>query len=296
MEEIIKQAKSLASNVIIEAGNIAKERFDSLLTLEEKDDSGDVVTEVDYLAEEIILKELNRVFPDHSIHSEEAGYNGRKSDWLWQVDPLDGTNNFAIGLPVFSSSITLLYQNKPVLGVIYEPIVDRLYTSTLNEGAFCNEARLTIKKRENTKKFNVAWIQGHKVQHEERAVRLRQHIDLHCKRMIRLWAPTLQWCMLAKGQLDGIILYNSEGEDLYSGILMVKEAGGIVIDFQGNDFSGMSEEPYLIACHPDHKDYFLGLVESGLRRQPTIGNVTLEKITARFVGERGEQYAIKHVC
>ncbi|WP_096187372.1 inositol monophosphatase family protein [Evansella halocellulosilytica] len=264
MEEILNKAKTVACNVIIEAGNIAKERFDNFTSLEEKGDYGDVITEVDHLAEDVILKQLTREFPEHKIHSEEAGDNGLQSDWLWQVDPLDGTNNFAIGLPVFSSSITLLYKHEPVLGVIYEPMVNRLFLSSLHGGTFCNDRVINIKKKDNPKRFNIAWIQGHKVQNEENAVRLRQYIDLNCKRMIRLWAPTLQWCMLAKGNIDGIILYNSEGDDLYSGILMVKEAGGVVIDFHGNDFTGMNNEPYLIACHPGNKDYFLSMVSNGL--------------------------------
>lgn len=264
MEQILYKARIVASKVVIDAGNIAKERFDNFTSLEEKDDYGDLITEVDHLAEEVILNELTSVFPEHKIHSEEAGDNGKQSDWLWQVDPLDGTNNFAIGLPVFSSSLTLLYKYEPVLGVIYEPLVNRLFISTINGGSFCNDVELKIIKRDNPKKFTIAWIQGHRVQNEEKAVKLRQYIDVNCKRMMRLWAPTLQWCMLAKGDIDGIILYNSEGDDLYSGILMVKEAGGIVIDFQGNDFTGMNSEPYLIACHPDNKDYFLNLVSEGL--------------------------------
>lgn len=181
------------------------------------------------------------------------------------IDPLDGTNNYAIGLPIFSISITLMYKSDPVLGVIYEPLVNRLYATTKSEGAFCNDKRIFVKKREDIKKGTIGWIQGHQVQNDSKAVELRQHLDLHFKRMIRLWAPTIQWSMLAKGDLDGIILYNSEGDDLYSGILMVKEAGGIVMDFEGNPFEGMNEEPYLIACHPDHKDYFLRVVKEGLR-------------------------------
>lgn len=276
MEEIIQKAKIIASNVIIEAGNIAKERFDSFISLEEKGDYGDVITEVDHLIEKIILKEISSVFPEHKIHSEEAGGNGQESDWLWLIDPLDGTNNFAIGFPVFSSSITLMYKNEPVLGVIYEPMVNRLFISSINGGSFCNNNLLKIKKRENTKRFNIGWIQGHVVQNEEKAVKLRHYIDVNCKRMMRLWAPTLQWCMLAKGDIDGIILYNSEGEDLYSGILMVKEAGGIVVDFKGNDFTGMNEEPYLIACHPDNKNYLLNMVSEGLNLSyvPTVTKVT----------------------
>lgn len=70
--------------------------------------------------------------------------------------------------------------------------------------------------------------------------------------------------MLAKGDIDGIVLYNSEGDDLYSGILMVKEAGGIVVDFEGNPFIGVNEEPYIIACHPDHKQELLRTVRDGL--------------------------------
>lgn len=264
MEEILKKAKTLASRVIVEAGQIAKERFDHFISVEEKGDFGDVVTEVDHLAEDVILREIQRVFPDHRIHSEEAGDNGQESDWLWLVDPLDGTNNFAIGFPVFSSSITLMYKHEPVLGVIYEPMVDRLFVTSKNGGAFCNDKIVTIKKKEKPERFTIGWIQGHIVQNEERAVRLRQYIDTHCKRMMRLWAPTLQWCMLAKGDIDGIILYNSEGDDLYSGLLMVKEAGGIVLDFEGRPFTGMSKEPYLIACHPDHQEHFLNLVHNGL--------------------------------
>jgi len=264
-EAMIRIAQDTAVRAIMEAGQLAKEHFERLTSHQEKDEFGDIVTEIDYRAEEIILNELARIFPDHQIDSEESGNNGKVSDWLWMVDPLDGTNNYAIGLPLFSSSITLMYRSEPVLGVIYEPIVDRLYTAVRNSGAYCNHKRIQMKKKESIKKSTIGWIQGHVVQNDAVALRLRQHLDVHCKRMMRLWAPTLQWCMLAKGDIDGIVLYNSEGDDLYSGILMVKEAGGIVIDYEGNPFHGMNQEPYLIACHPDHKDYFLQMVHEGMR-------------------------------
>lgn len=265
VEEMIRMAKEVSLKAIMQAGQVAKDHFDHLTDIQEKDSFGDVVTAVDYKAEEIILNEINRVFPDHQINSEESGNNGKTSDWLWMVDPLDGTNNFAIGLPLFSTSITLLYRAEPVLGMIYEPLVNRLYMTSKNEGAFCNHQRMQIKMKAEIKKGTIGWIQGHRVQNNERAVKLRQHLDIHFKRMMRLWAPTLQWCMLAKGDIDGIVLFNSEGDDLYSGVLMVKEAGGIVIDFDGNPFDRMNDEPYLIACHPEYKDYFLNVVNEGLK-------------------------------
>ena len=128
-----------------------------------------------------------------------------------------------------------------------------------------------MKDNEKSKKLSVGWIQGHEVQNDKKAVNLRQYIDLNCKRMIRLWAPTIQWCMLANGDLDGIILYNSPGEDLLPGILMVKEAGGIVIDYEGNDATGLEEFPYLIACHPNKKEILMDLVNEGLKKESIGG-------------------------
>ncbi|MEK4434693.1 MULTISPECIES: inositol monophosphatase family protein [unclassified Paenibacillus] len=264
MEQTIRLAQEIAERVIREAGQIARVHFDQITCAVEKDKFGDVVTDVDHETERIICDAISHTFPAHEIHSEERGHNGQKSEWLWMIDPLDGTNNYAIGFPVFSVSITLMYRSEPVLGVIYEPMVDRLFVASRGNGASCNLNPLTVNKKDNLLKGTIGWIQGHQVQHEENAVRLRQHLDIRFKRVMRLWAPTLQWCLLAKGDIDGIVLYNSEGDDLYSGILMVKEAGAMVMDFDGNLFEGMSSEPYLIACHPEHRDYFLSVVREGL--------------------------------
>lgn len=260
----IQLAKELSVQVIRQAGQIAKSKFDRFVDLKTKDEYGDVITEVDLLAEEIIIHAIKSAFPSHQIHSEEAGIVGSESDWLWLIDPLDGTNNFAIGLAVFTTSITLMYRREPVLGVVYEPMTDRLFVSAVGFGVFCNNRPLHMKYNSDLHRGNIGWIQGHKVQNDSRAVKLRQFLDIRFKRMLRLWAPTLQWCMLAKGDIDGIVLYNSEGDDLYSGILMVKEAGGLVMDFEGHSFSGMCEEPYLIACHPNHKEDLLTIVREGL--------------------------------
>lgn len=262
---VIRMAREAAIAAAYEAGRLLRERFGTLTQYDEKDIHGDIVTEVDHMAEAIILYKIKLLFPNHRIRSEECGDNAIQSDWMWLVDPLDGTNNFAIGLPLFAVSITLLYKRSPVLAVIYEPITDRLYSTIATEGASCNNAAISMNKAKPFVKARVGWIQGHSVQNDPSAVKLRQYIDVNTKRMMRLWAPTLQWCMLARGDLDGIILYNSEGEDLYSGVLMVQEAGGIVIDYEGRPFSGMIEKPYLIACHADHKDYFLQMVKDGLR-------------------------------
>lgn len=263
---MIQIAKEVAIAAAYEAGRYIRERFGSLIRIEEKDEHGDVVTEVDHEAEAIILSKLRSVFPDHAIRSEEAGDDGKQGKWQWLVDPLDGTNNFAVGLPLFGVSITLMRQSEPVLSVIYEPITDRLYTALAGEGARCNQLPVSMNPSRAFAKARMGWIQGHAVQNREEAVHLRHYIDVSTKRMMRLWAPTLQWSMLARGDLDAIIVYHSEGEDLYSGILLALEAGAAVTDFEGNSFTGAADQPCLIACHPEHLPYFLNMLAEGMKR------------------------------
>ncbi|MDF2834700.1 MAG: inositol monophosphatase [Paenibacillus sp.] len=261
---MLQLAKEVAIAAAYEAGRMIKHRFGSLIAIDEKDEHGDVVTEVDHAAETIILTKIKSVFPEHRIRSEEAGDNDITSEWLWLVDPLDGTNNFAVAMPLFAVSITLMHESRPVVAVIYEPMTDRLFTSVAGEGARCNGQALLADLARPMKKARVGWIQGHQVQNRPTAVKLRHHIDVEAKRMMRLWAPTLQWSMLARGDLDGIIVYDSEGEDLYSGILLVQEAGYWVMDYNGELFNGVNEKPFLIACLPAHAPYFLDLVKTGL--------------------------------
>lgn len=266
-EAILQRAKETAIRAVKEAGEIHRSLFGRAIGIEEKGQDGDLVTEVDHLAESAILRIVTAEFPDHQIRSEETGWSGVESEWLWLVDPLDGTNNFAVGLPVYGVSVTLIHRNEPLLGVIYEPVTDKLYVAEKGKGASCNGRPLTLAERQrNTAgKPTVGWIQGHHVQMEERPMRLKHHLDTRSKRVLRLWAPTLLWCALARGDIDGIVLYNSEGDDLYSGILIAQEAGAAVVDFEGNRFEGMNGEPYIIACRPDQLAAFLELVRQGLR-------------------------------
>lgn len=264
MEHTLMLAEEVAVQAAKAAGAVARNLFQQGIVAKEKDESGDLLTEADLLAEQIILHSIGTMFPDHQIRSEEAGWSGAEGDWLWLVDPLDGTNNFAIGLPAFGVSITLVYKQQPVLGVIYDTMQDKLYVAKRAEGASCNGELLRTPEKSPASRPTIGWIQGHIVQHDERASALRHHIERNSKRLLRLWAPTLQWAMLARGQIDAIVLYNSEGDDLYSGLLLVREAGGLIMDFGGNAFEGMNPEPYIIACQPNRRESMLKLVQEGL--------------------------------
>jgi myo-inositol-1(or 4)-monophosphatase len=260
---LFEQIKRVAIESVQAAGRIAKKKFREGFQVHVKDEHGDLLTEADLLAEKEILTRIHAHFPEHAVRSEEAGFEDRPSDWLWMVDPLDGTNNFAMGLPVYGVCITVLYQGKPCLGVIYDSELEQSYVAVLGQGATRDGQPLQMSP--GSKRMTIGWIQGHQVQNDPRALRLKAGLDSGgLKRVLRLWAPSLLWAMAARGDLDGIVLYNSEGDDLYAGVLLVQEAGGIVTDFEGRPFEQIQQEPYLIACHPNRKDELLALVRAYL--------------------------------
>ncbi|TLS52964.1 inositol monophosphatase [Paenibacillus antri] len=262
-QEQLRRAKQVATAAAEAAGRYAKERFLTAYVVTEKDEHGDLVTDVDVEAERLILETIRASFPHDAIRSEETGWSGVEGDWLWLVDPLDGTNNFAIGLPAFGVAITLLYRKEPVVGVVYESVTDRMYAAVAGQGATCNGEPLNVSGAMETplRKRTVGWIQGHRVQKEPGAMRLKSLLDESCKRALRLWAPALLWTMLARGQLDGIVLYDSEGDDLYAGVLIAKEAGAAVLRFDGTPFDGMDESPYLVAGRGDAPEQLLRLAK-----------------------------------
>jgi myo-inositol-1(or 4)-monophosphatase len=267
-KELLNQARLAAEAALRSAGSLVKEHYLAGATgIMTKDAAGDLVTETDYASESVLLEAIQSVFPYHRIRSEEAGDNGRESDWFWMVDPLDGTNNFAVGLPVVGISLTLCWRNEPVLGAIHEPLTDKMYVAVQGQGACCGGEAFIMPRPVQGRPLTLGWIQGHRVQKNEGARRLRHYLEDNAKRVMKLWAPTLQWSMLARGAIDGVVLFDSEGDDLYSGLLLVKEAGGVVMDFEGRSFYGMNPEPYLIACHPDLRETLLKLVRDGLSRK-----------------------------
>ncbi|HZG85087.1 inositol monophosphatase [Paenibacillus sp.] len=262
-ERRLALAKRVAVEAAQAAGRHAKSRFASEYAVAEKGDHGDLVTDVDIESERIILDAIRAEFPDDEIRSEESGWSGVQGDWLWLVDPLDGTNNFAIGLPAFGVAITLLHRRRPVLGVVHESMTDRTYCAVEGQGAECNGMPFIIGEERAGKPLlrrTVGWIQGHQVQKDPEAMRLKSLLDESCKRSLRLWAPALLWTMLARGQLDGIVLYDSEGDDLYAGVLIAKEAGASVVRFDGSPFDGMDDHPFLVAGRGDGLRQLLELV------------------------------------
>ncbi len=216
------------------AGEISRERFGSALQINHKG-RNNIVTDVDCLSEEAILKILRREFPDHGILAEESGKSDGDTPYTWIIDPLDGTNNYLFGLPFYSVSIALMQENDIFLGVVYDPLRDELFSSVKGSGAWMNDKRISVTVE--TKMAN-SFI-GSDVGYD----------SVEGKRMLdtlgMLWPRThgvrivgsavLGLAYVACGRVSLYIHRNLYPWDMAAGTLLVREAGGVVTDWKGRD-------------------------------------------------------------
>lgn len=171
-----------------------------------------MVTEADLAAEETICTLLRARHPDFGIFSEEQGPETRETEYTWIVDPLDGTNNFVIGIPQFSVFIALTHRQETLLGVVYQPLTDTLWRAVRGQGAWCNDTPLTTNALADLPPAVFAFIQGYQAS-VDLARSILQLLQGHAKRVVTNWAPSLDWCLLAQGRLAAVVSLDSERED-----------------------------------------------------------------------------------
>jgi len=222
--------KDIAIKAAKKAGRIILDYYNKELK-EHTKQRGDVVTVADKESEKVIFNLISKSFPKHSIFSEESLMDDKDSDYLWVVDPLDGTSNFVVGIPYFSVSIALLYKGKTILGVVYYPSEDRLYTAELNKGAFVSGKKIESKKCE---KKIIALIAGYPC--ADRIPKNFPKIVDNCYRVLLNWSPALDLCLIAEGKIQGMIAFENEMEDTLAALLIIKEAGCLVRDFSNKDY------------------------------------------------------------
>ena len=208
----------------------------------------DLVSEVDRAAEEAIIDTLKSAYPDHAILAEESGATG-SSDYVWVIDPLDGTTNFLHGFQVYCVSIALVHKGVLTHGVVYDPCRNDLYTASRGRGAFLNDKRLRVSKRD--KLIDALVGTGF-------PFRMFQHIDAYVGMLRELMAKTagirrpgaaaLDLANVAAGRLDAFWEIGLSPWDMAAGCLMILEAGGLVGDLEGND--GYLESGNIVAGSP----------------------------------------------
>lgn len=205
----------------------------------------DILAEADLQSEKTIIELIAKNFPDHSILSEEAGENLGKSDYLWVVDPIDGTINFSRRIKEYCISIALDKGGETILGVVYEPYSDRLYVAEKGKGAFLNDQKM--KASDETNPLNML-LATDNTSHSKLRIKNYQILVKVCNnfRHIRiLGSGALHVARVATGSIDAYYHTHCHYWDYAAANLLLEESGGMVTDMAGNQFTKDSKDIFV---------------------------------------------------
>ena len=231
-----------AIKIAKEAGKIQMSYFENYGSVSKKSTNIDLVTRADIESEEYIIKEIQKQFPKHSILSEEKGELQSNSDYLWVIDPLDGTTNFAHNLPIFAVSIALVKKNSSAIcGVVYNPAVNKCFYAEKNKGAFLNKSKINISSSKALSDSLLAT--GFPYIHDsfyDLSFSIFKDFYDATQGMRRLGVASLDLCFVAMGRFEGFYEFNLKPWDICAGALIAKEAGATCSDWDNSDlpFSG----------------------------------------------------------
>jgi len=214
----------------------------------------DFVTEVDRAAEQAIIEVLLTAYPSHAVLAEESGSSSNlndESEFVWIIDPLDGTTNFIHGFPQYAISIALQQKGIVTQAVVYDPVHNDLFTASKGSGAFLNNRRLRVSKTDRLAQalIGTGFVGGDKDPDTlKNFLKMFEVMTMNCHGLRRPGAATLDLAYVAAGRYDGFFEKNLNAWDIAAGTLLVTEAGGLVSDFSGE--SDYMEKGDVIAGNP----------------------------------------------
>jgi myo-inositol-1(or 4)-monophosphatase len=218
-----------------EAGKFLKYSVGKVKSIEmKKGEERNLVSEIDKASEAKIISIIKRHYPGHAILAEESGASTTESDYKWIIDPLDGTTNFLHGLPIFSVTIGLEYKGEMVAGVVFDPNLDEMFTAEKGSGAFCNGKRLKVtNSSELISSLLVTGFPYDITENPDNAVGHFVNFLMLGQGIRRLGSAAMDLSYVAAGRFDGFWEVNLHPWDMAAGVLLVREAGGMVTDFSG---------------------------------------------------------------
>ncbi|MDP1677082.1 MAG: inositol monophosphatase family protein [Bacteroidota bacterium] len=254
---------NIAIEAAREAGAFLFENVGKIKNIERKiGQETNLVTEIDKQSEKLIIKKIHQHFPDQAILGEEGGAQEQKSEYRWIIDPLDGTTNFTHGLPIFCVTIGIEYKNEIVAGVIYDPNREELFTSEKGKGAFLNGKRISVSKTDSL--INSLLVTGFPYNVNENPQNVIEHFVNFLPKaqgIRRLGSAALDLAYVACGRFDGYWEVSLQPWDKAAGILLVKEAGGIVTNF-ANSADDIIYNPNTLATNGAIHTKMLDVIQS----------------------------------
>ncbi len=230
-----------AAEIAREGGALLMEYFARNVAIEYKGDA-DLVTIADRKSEKLLVERLHAAWPDHDVLGEEGTLTSSGSEYRWYVDPLDGTTNFAHGYPVFCVSLGLEHRGELIAGVIYDPTRDETFAAEKGKGATLNGRPIHVS---GTAKLGESILgtgfPSHK-RHKNPNIQFYHQLTLRSHGVRRAGSAALDLASVASGRFDGFWEFNLNSWDTAAGVVLVREAGGIVTDFSNGPFNLSSRE------------------------------------------------------
>ncbi len=225
----------LAVRLAHEAGKIQRERYETDIAIRTKSAAIDLVTEVDEACEQLMVETLGRERPNDAILAEEGGGADREgAAWRWIIDPLDGTTNYAHGYPRFCVSIGVEHHDERSVGVVYDPLLDELYSAVRGRGASCNGRPIRVSAESELGNALLATGFAYDVHRSlEDNLNHFAHVMKQARAVRRDGSAALDLCYVAAGRFDGFWEMKLHAWDVAAGLLIVEEAGGRISDMAG---------------------------------------------------------------
>lgn len=232
---LLQFAKKLA----YDAGKMALMYQKKGFSVSTKSGANDLVTDIDKICDEFITRTILTHFPDHSILSEESGVKEGTGEYKWIIDPIDGTTNFAHGLPLFCISIAVIHQGKPIIGVVEIPALGETFWGQQGKGAFIGMKPIHVSKVGDLSKG----LLGTGFPYDRTSPRYKKNMELFdafysaSQGIRRFGSAALDLCFVAAGRFDGFWEYDLQPWDVAAGKIILEEAGGTVTNMDGSTFN-----------------------------------------------------------
>jgi myo-inositol-1(or 4)-monophosphatase len=237
--------------------------FDGTFTISNKEGINNLVTEADHAADKAIHAVIKKAFPEHGIISEETEETVSASEYKWIVDPIDGTVNFANGIPICCVSIGLEQGGKMLMGAVYNPVLSEFFFAERGKGAFLNDKKISVSNK--TQVLTSCLVTGFPYTYLEQMNGPLEVFSRLIRKGIpvrRLGSAAIDLCWVAAGRFDGFYEHRLNAWDSAAGFIIVEEAGGKVTNLKGGPYSPY--EPGIIATNGKIHDELVGWVQGSV--------------------------------
>ena len=256
----------MLKNTLIKAAEAAaiilKENFDKTYTISNKEGMNNLVTEIDHKSEEAIINIIKADYPDHFILSEEVGAIVQDSEYKWIIDPIDGTVNYANGIPICCVSIGVERAGKMEFGAVYNPFINEFFFAQRGFGATLNDKKISVTKRtEVIKSCLVTGFPYTYINEENGPLQVFEKFIRKGIPVRRLGSAAVDLCWVAAGRFDGFYEHQLSAWDSAAGFIIVEEAGGKVTNLKGDPYNPY--QPGLIATNGLIHDEIVRIVNGG---------------------------------